>query len=65
MDNGPEIMRSHPEVVLSLLWCLLRPPTAQGRSTDLPSILDALIEGDNSLAQDRRLQLLEDRAFRH
>jgi hypothetical protein len=64
MDRGQEVIRAHPEKVLSLLWCLLRPPVAKGRSTDIPEILDALKEADHNLAQDRRLQLLEERAVR-
>jgi hypothetical protein len=65
MDRGPQVIRAHPEKVLSLLWCLLRPPAAKGRSSDLPKILDALKEADRNLAQDWRLQLLEERALRH
>jgi hypothetical protein len=65
VNRGPEILRGYPEKVLSLLWCLLRPPEVQGRSSDLPEILNALKDADQSLALDRRLQLLEERALRH
>jgi hypothetical protein len=65
MHRGPEITGTHPEKVLALLWCLLRPPTAKGRSTDLAEIIDALIAADANLARDRRLQLLEERAARY
>jgi hypothetical protein len=65
MHRGPEIIRAYPEKVLSLLWCLLRPPTSKGRSTDLPVILDALKAANPNLARDRRLQLLEERAARY
>ena len=65
MDRGPEVIRAHPQKALSLLWCLLRPPTSKGRSSDLPEILDALKAADRNLAQDRRLQLLEERAVRY
>jgi hypothetical protein len=64
MHRGPEITRAYPEKVLSLLWCLLRTPTAKGRSTDLPAILGALKAANRKLGQDRRLQLLEERAAR-
>jgi hypothetical protein len=65
VDEASEVIQRYPEKVLSLLWCLLRPPTARGRSTDLPEIIDGLIAADANLAQDRRLQLLEDRAARY
>ena len=65
MHRGPEITRMYPEKVLSLLWCLLRPPTAKGRSTDLPAILDVIKAANRNLGQDRRPQLLEERAARY
>ena len=64
-DEAQHVIQTHPEKVLALLWCLLRPPASTGRSTDLAEIIDALKAADATLALDRRLQLLDERAARY
>ena len=54
--------KAHPRETLDLLWALCG--TVGDTSYDMPGLLDLLVEADEALAVDRRLQSLEQRSKR-